>query len=175
VIRVTVNTEAPQEINCTAVTVVEVDSGEGEDSVMVGGTDEGETVHFSNGNAAISYEVVETIPDDGTSTTWDCGVFVVNAEEITFDSGGGSDLAVMRDSADDDRFKAPGAPDGPSDSQSATLNFNYLVDEDDLDLIVRSFDNDDTVRPISLLGGDDIAELGDFEYDLVLLGDWTQQ
>jgi len=43
------------------------------------------------------------------------------------------------------------------------------------DVIVRSFDSDDTVRPISVMGGDDIAELANFEYELVLLGNWDQQ
>ncbi len=142
--RITVNDNAPIELDAAAAEVILVEGLGGQDTVSV------------IGNA--SDEDFTAAPSMVTLTAADQRVGVFGAEQILVSGGGGTDTGVLRDSDGADQLTAGG------DSVVLTSPDNQRIEMVDIDTILAISATDDV---------EDEADLEAIDFVLRLSGDWT--
>lgn len=147
VLRVTVDSDAPQEFAVEDVDILAIDAGAGSDTVVLsGGTDS--IAHIQPGMGVLRSSFQYGAADYSAEA--------LNAETIVVEGG---QLAVLRDSPNNDSLVV--------DGDTATLTMPSA----DLTAVAMAFD---AVHALSAYSGDDdtIERVAPITLDFLLIGDW---
>ena len=147
VLRVTVDSQPPQEFPVEAVDILAIDAGAGTDTVVLNG-DAGAIAHIQPRTGVIRSSD-EYEPADYSAEA-------LNAETIIVNGGG---LAVLRDTPNNDSLVAEG--------DTATMNLPSA----DLVAMATAYD---FVHALSAYDGDDdtVERIDPLSFNLLLIGDW---
>ena len=151
-LRVTVNDQPPRVIPLASARILYLDSGGGEDTVEFKGAAGDEVANLSPGAGAMR------LGEDYQGLNY--AVMAVAAERVIADGGGGVNLAVLRDSPNNDELVAEG------NAAMLTSAANRLAQ-------AMAFQRVRALSPVRPGGTDqDTADVGTIDYVLETVGKW---